>query len=74
VGGTRAFAQGMHATQPGDPLKAAEAIARALAAEATPLRLQVGADSVAALRSHAKRLLAELAAWAEVAVATALPA
>jgi NAD(P)-dependent dehydrogenase (short-subunit alcohol dehydrogenase family) len=74
VGGTRDFANGMHATQAGDPMKAAAAIEQALAAEVTPLRLQLGRDSVEAVRAHAERLLAELAAWEQVAVATAFDA
>jgi NAD(P)-dependent dehydrogenase (short-subunit alcohol dehydrogenase family) len=72
VGGTRDFARGMHGSQAGDPMKAAAAIDRALAAETTPLRLQLGRDAVEAVRGHAERLLADLAAWEEMAVATAL--
>lgn len=74
VGGTRDFAHGMHETQAGDPMKAAAAIERALAAEATPLRLQLGRDAVEAVRGHAERLLADLAAWETAAVATAFDA
>jgi hypothetical protein len=37
-----------------------------LAAETTPLRLQVGADAVAAVRAHAEQLLKDLAAWEAV--------
>lgn len=74
VGGTRDFARGMHGTQAGNPMKAAAAIERALDAEATPLRLQLGRDAVDAVRGHAERLLADLAAWEEVAVATAFDA
>jgi NAD(P)-dependent dehydrogenase (short-subunit alcohol dehydrogenase family) len=74
VGGTREFARGMHATQAGDPMKAAAAVERALAAETTPLRLQLGRDAVDAVRAHAERLLADLAAWEEVAAATSFDA
>ena len=63
VGGTRDFARSMNETQEGDPLKAAAAIDEALRAEKTPLRLQLGADSIAAVRSHAETLLSDLAAW-----------
>ena len=69
VGGTRRFAQGMHGTQAGDPLKAARAVARALQAPETPLRLQLGRDAVDSVREHAQRMLRELAAWEAVAVA-----
>lgn len=70
VGGTRDFARSMHTTQPGDPIKAAAAIAKALAADKTPLRLQLGADSVDAVRAHAQTLLQDLATWEAVARAT----
>lgn len=70
VGGVRAFARGMDGTQEGDPDKAARAVAQALAAETTPLRLQLGADAVAAVRGHAERLLADLASWEATALDT----
>jgi NAD(P)-dependent dehydrogenase (short-subunit alcohol dehydrogenase family) len=63
VGGTRDFARSMNETQEGDPQKAAAAIDDAVRAERTPLRLQLGADSIDAVRSHAQALLADLAAW-----------
>ena len=72
VGGTRRFAQGMHGTQAGDPLKAARAVARALQAPETPLRLQLGRDAVDSVREHAQRMLRELAAWEAVALDTSL--
>ena len=71
VGPTRAFAHDMHGTQAGDPRKAAAAIVAALEAERTPLRLQLGADAVEAVRAHAQGLLVDLEAWATVAEATA---
>lgn len=71
VGGTRDFAKGMDGTQEGDPKKAAKAIDIALKAENTPLRLQLGQDSVDAIKSHADQLLADLESWREVAVKTA---
>jgi hypothetical protein len=70
VGRTRAFARGMHETQPGDPRKAAAAIEEALEAEATPLRLQLGGDSVDAVRTHAEALLADMAKWEHVSRGT----
>jgi len=66
VGGTREFARNMHGAQLGDPTKAAAAIDRALAAERTPLRLQLGEDAIAAIRDHANKLLQELEEWAPV--------
>jgi NAD(P)-dependent dehydrogenase (short-subunit alcohol dehydrogenase family) len=70
VGGTREFARGMHGTQIGDPIKAAAAIDQALAADRTPLRLQLGEDAVEAVRAHAKALLEDLQRWEPVAVNT----
>jgi NAD(P)-dependent dehydrogenase (short-subunit alcohol dehydrogenase family) len=70
VGGTRDFARGMHGAQLGDPLKAAAAIDLALEAEKTPLRLQLGEDAVAAVRTHATTMLEDLEQWAPVAVNT----
>lgn len=66
VGGTREFARNMHGAQLGDPMKAAAAIDRALAADKTPLRLQLGADAIGAIRDHANKLLQDLEQWAPV--------
>jgi NAD(P)-dependent dehydrogenase (short-subunit alcohol dehydrogenase family) len=74
VGATREFAHSMHQTQEGDPLKAAAAIEKALASTAMPLRLQLGADAVDAVRGHAERLLEDLNAWQGVAVDTRIVA
>jgi NAD(P)-dependent dehydrogenase (short-subunit alcohol dehydrogenase family) len=70
VGGTREFVTTMHGTQAGDPLKAAVAIDRALAADRTPLRLQLGQDAIDAVRGHAQTLLADLATWEPVGTNT----
>jgi NAD(P)-dependent dehydrogenase (short-subunit alcohol dehydrogenase family) len=66
VGGTREFARNMHGAQLGDPARAAAAIDRALAAGNTPLRLQLGADAIGAIRDHANKLLQDLEQWASV--------
>jgi NAD(P)-dependent dehydrogenase (short-subunit alcohol dehydrogenase family) len=71
VGPTRDLAHDMHGGQAGDPRKAAAAIIRALEAENTPLRLQLGVDAINAVRDHARGLLADLEAWAAVGAATA---
>ncbi len=71
VGGTRDFAKGMDGTQEGDPKKAAAAIDKALKAENTPLRLQLGEDAVNAVKEHAEHLIKELEDWRAVAVNTA---
>ena len=46
------------------------AIERALAAPNTPLRLQLGGDSVGAVRAHAQAMLADMAAWDDVSRGT----
>lgn len=70
VGGTREFVAGMHGTQAGDPLKAAAAIDKAINAERTPLRLQLGEDAIAAVRAHAQTLLSDLETWRAVGAET----
>jgi NAD(P)-dependent dehydrogenase (short-subunit alcohol dehydrogenase family) len=72
LAGTRGIMQDMNGTQPGDPAKAARAVALALESDATPLRLQLGADSIGAVRAHAEQLLKDLAAWERVGLATAV--
>lgn len=66
VGQTRSFTRSMDGTQTGDPFKVGHAIDTALAAEKTPLRLQVGSDAVDIVRGHAEQLLSDLAAWEKV--------
>ncbi|RSZ45950.1 MULTISPECIES: oxidoreductase [unclassified Variovorax] len=70
VGATREFAHSMHNTQAGDPRKAAMAIEKALDAEHTPLRLQLGDDSVDAVRAHAQAMLKDMEAWESVSRST----
>ena len=71
VGATRRFAHEMDGTQQGDPRKAAAAIETAIDAPNTPLRLQLGADAVDAVRAHSEALLKDLATWEGLARATA---
>jgi NAD(P)-dependent dehydrogenase (short-subunit alcohol dehydrogenase family) len=71
---TRAFAKTMHGTQQGDPRKAAAAVGAALDSPHTPLRLQLGADSVDAVRHHSETLLQDLGAWEKLGRATAFGA
>ncbi|MFT4101602.1 MAG: oxidoreductase [Burkholderiaceae bacterium] len=66
VGQTRSFAHSMDGMQTGDPFKVGQAIEAALAADTTPLRLQVGEDAIDMVRAHAEQMLADLAAWDEV--------
>jgi len=71
---TRDLAHAMHGTQAGDPYKAARAIERALAAQTTPLRLQLGGDAIEAVRQHGEKLLGDLAQWEAVGLDTRLDA
>jgi NAD(P)-dependent dehydrogenase (short-subunit alcohol dehydrogenase family) len=72
MGPAHTFAHGMNGTQQGDPAKAAAAIETALKADTTPLRLQLGADSVEPVRAHAQQLLKDLETWESVALNTSL--
>jgi hypothetical protein len=66
VGTMRALVRDLHGGEDGDPAKAARALDLALQADSPPLRLQVGADSIVAVRAHAEQLLRDLAAWEQV--------
>lgn len=70
VGQTRTFVKEMDGTQKGDPLKAAAAVDKALNAANTPLRLQLGADALSAIKAHSENLLQELSEWEPVGLNT----
>jgi NAD(P)-dependent dehydrogenase (short-subunit alcohol dehydrogenase family) len=72
VGPTRAYVQGEHLKQPGDPKRAAQAIMTALDAEQPPLRLVLGADAIGNIRDRLDRLSSELDEWEEVGRATGI--
>jgi len=72
LGNLRGVMNQIDGVQPGDPAKAASAVAKALEAEVTPLRLQLGADSIGAIRAHAEQLLKDLNAWERVGADTAV--
>ncbi len=72
VGGIRTFAQEMDQAQEGDPLKAAAVIDKALQAENTPMRLQLGEDSIGAVRAHTETMLAEIKEWEPLGLDTKL--
>jgi NAD(P)-dependent dehydrogenase (short-subunit alcohol dehydrogenase family) len=63
VGATRAYTEGEHGAQAGDPRKAAAAILSVLDAPDPPLRLALGADAVEAIRAKHERLRADLDGW-----------
>lgn len=74
TGGIRDFAHGMDGTQAGDPAKVPRAVLAALDAGTTPLRLQLGADAVDAVRAHSQQMLQDLEAWKAVALDTCVDA
>ncbi len=53
-------------SQPGDPVKAADAILRALASPDTPLRLALGSDAADNVAAYLDRCRAEFSAWEQV--------
>jgi NAD(P)-dependent dehydrogenase (short-subunit alcohol dehydrogenase family) len=70
VGPVREFAARAHGEQAGDPLKAARAIADAVAAGASRLRLPLGADAVSGIRQKLAEVAADVDASERVALAT----
>ena len=60
-----------HGRQPGDPVKAAQAIIATLEAPHAPLRLVLGADAVKMVRGKHEGTLNQLAAWEAVSTSTA---
>jgi NAD(P)-dependent dehydrogenase (short-subunit alcohol dehydrogenase family) len=72
VGPTRAYVRDNDGLQPGDPVKAAQAILTALDADEPPLRLVLGADAVGNIERRLKALSDELAGWRALGEATAV--
>src|SRR5436190_7749423 len=66
VGPTRAYVHDNDGLQPGDPIKAAQAILTALDADEPPLRLVLGPDAIGNIDRRLKSLSDELAAWRAV--------
>ncbi|WP_020662509.1 oxidoreductase [Amycolatopsis benzoatilytica] len=60
--------------QPGDPVRAAEAILTALAAEETPLRLPLGSDAVENISAALESARTELLKWEQVSRGADFPA
>jgi NAD(P)-dependent dehydrogenase (short-subunit alcohol dehydrogenase family) len=60
----------VHGTQPGDPVRAAQAIIAAVEAEDTPAFLLLGQDALAGYRAVAEAQAAEVAAWEPVSAST----
>jgi NAD(P)-dependent dehydrogenase (short-subunit alcohol dehydrogenase family) len=72
VGPTREYVATNDGQQPGDPRKAAAAIARALDADEVPLRLVLGADAIGNIRSRLDRVGDELSRWEGIGRDTAI--
>lgn len=70
VGPTRTYAAQSAGSQPGDPAKAARAIADAVAAGAPSLRLPLGADAVESIRKKLAAIAANVDRTEAVAAAT----
>jgi NAD(P)-dependent dehydrogenase (short-subunit alcohol dehydrogenase family) len=58
--------------RPGDPARAADAIIAAVDAKVSPLRLVLGADSLAGIRAKLATVTDELSAWESVSAGTAI--
>src|SRR5262247_3196346 len=71
AGAAREWADSSHNAQPGDPAKAAAAMVRITKVENPPLRLQLGADCLAAVESKLDLVKAELNQWRDLAISTA---
>jgi NAD(P)-dependent dehydrogenase (short-subunit alcohol dehydrogenase family) len=72
TGATRAAVDGMDGSQPGDPAKAARAIAEMLDRPEPPLRLALGSDAVDAIAAHHEFVHAELVKWERLSRSTDL--
>lgn len=74
AGGLRDRFRDQNGTQPGDPVRAAEAIIATVRADAAPLRLPLGAHAVTRIRAALEQRLADLDACAELSLSTEYPA
>ncbi|MES2262513.1 MAG: oxidoreductase [Pseudomonadota bacterium] len=70
VGEMRTFAAGVNHRQPGDPKKLAAAILALADSGKPPVRLQLGSDTVAMVRTKHQSVERELADWIAVASST----
>ncbi|APA89614.1 SDR family NAD(P)-dependent oxidoreductase (plasmid) [Paraburkholderia sprentiae WSM5005] len=70
VGKMRRHMSSYHGTQAGDPAKAADAIVRAVCADAPPLRLALGPDAVDVVRKKLSSVQNDLEAWLDVSSST----
>jgi NAD(P)-dependent dehydrogenase (short-subunit alcohol dehydrogenase family) len=73
VGKARRMLKQMDGKQPGDPVRAAEAIIQAIEAEKPPLRLALGQMALDHIRAALDAEATELDAWAHLSAATDFP-
>ena len=74
VGRMRAAAGQLDGSQPGDPLKLAQALLALAASERPPVHLPLGTDSLAQYRQKTANLEKEIVAWQGVTAGTDYPA
>jgi NAD(P)-dependent dehydrogenase (short-subunit alcohol dehydrogenase family) len=71
IGGFREWVQDVDGKQPGDPLKAVQAMIQVVESESPPLRLPLGADSVSAIETKLESVKADVDAGRDIAINTA---
>lgn len=70
VGNFLAFLEKIDGSQPGDPVKAAEAIVAAVESENPPRRLALGAYAIKKIEEKLKAVEADLTAWKTISLGT----
>jgi NAD(P)-dependent dehydrogenase (short-subunit alcohol dehydrogenase family) len=73
AGARRALIQGYSGKQPGDPVRAAEAIITAVSSPAPPLHLVLGGVALGMVRSKLASFATELDTWQEVTLSADFP-
>ena len=63
-----------HGHEPGDPVRAAEAILAAVRSDAMPLRLALGSDALSSIAAKLDRLRKDMEDWRDVSIATTFSA
>jgi NAD(P)-dependent dehydrogenase (short-subunit alcohol dehydrogenase family) len=74
VGAAARMQRDYHGRQPGDPVRAAQAILKIAAMDTPPFRLPLGSDAVKGIEQTDRRKLEELARWHDLSVSTDFPA
>lgn len=68
----RRFTEGANHEQAGDPARLARLLVEVAASDNPPLHLVIGADAIATLENHQRDVMADVDAWRDKSVATAL--